>query len=69
LGPGKFKKLAGSLKDYKTWGYSARLQRKGLDFDLNNVFGALILNPKEGPAILQRVADALESMPKATPPA
>jgi hypothetical protein len=63
LGPGKVQKLADSLKDYKNWGYSARLQRKGLDIELDKVFRAMVLNPKEAPTILRRVSEALKTTP------
>jgi hypothetical protein len=68
LGPGKVKKLADSLKHYKNWKYSARLQRKGLDIHLDNIFRAMVHHPTEAPAILGRVAEALKKMPQATPP-
>jgi hypothetical protein len=69
LGPGKVQKLAESLKDYRNWKYSARLQRKGLDIELDNVLREMVLNPKEVPAILRRVTEALKAMPQSTPPA
>jgi hypothetical protein len=48
LGPGKRQKLADSWKDYKNWGYSARLQRKGLDIELDDeVIRSIMLNPTE----------------------
>jgi hypothetical protein len=64
LGPAKLSKLGQEkLKEYKTWGYQARLKRKGLDLDMGNVFRAMVLNPKQIPDILRRVVEALSVEP------
>jgi hypothetical protein len=67
LGPGKLDRLAKELKQYKTWGYSARLKRKGLDVDLDAIFRAMILNPKEIPGMLHKFNDILSARSKASP--
>jgi hypothetical protein len=66
LGPGKLERLAKELKQYKTWGYSARLKRKGLDVDLDVIFRAMILNPREIPGMISKFTEINEARSEAS---
>jgi hypothetical protein len=68
LGPGKLRKLFESLNDYRNWGYSASLQRKGLDIKLDKLFRAMVLNPDGAPALLRKLTETLKAAPQSTPP-
>jgi hypothetical protein len=51
--------FAGELKNYKSWDYELKVQRKGLELDFSNVLKAYAINPSYGREVLQKYVNIL----------
>jgi len=66
LGPG-LKLTREHLKQYKTWGYGARIKRKGIDLNVGNIFRAMVLQPDRIQEIIKKVSDCLTPLNEPRP--
>lgn len=67
LTPG-FKITQEHLKQYKTWGYSAHIKRKGLDLNVGNIFRAMVLQPDRIQELIKKVSECLAPLNPQCPP-
>jgi len=67
--PAGHKITAEHLKQYKEWGYGARLKRKGLDVDLGTIFRTMVLQPHRIGELLQKVGECFTPQKGQLPPA
>jgi hypothetical protein len=56
------------MTQYWTWGYGARIRRKGLNLDLGNIFRIMVLQPDRIQELIKKISDCLALLKDSQPP-